>query len=203
LRAGIEEILADPEGSASTQATAEGLLHRVHQLNSVAENLLLLARADAGRLDLRKDEFDLSELLEGVLDDARALAEPLDLTVEAEVPKRLPLTANRAFIGMIAQNLLENAVKYNKRGGRVRVAARTVNGSVEFTVGNTGEGIPPDRAEHLFERFYRVRGDERIAGTGLGLSTARELVRAHGGEIVLLRSDATWTELIVRLPQSA
>ena len=203
LRAGIEEILSDSECNLHTQATAEGLLHRVHQLNSVADNLLLLARADAGRLELRTDEFDLSELLEGVLDDARALAEPLGLTVEAEVPDRLPLKADRAYVGMITQNLVENAVKYNARGGRVRVAARAVNGSVELTIGNTGEGIPQERASHLFERFYRGRGDERVGGSGLGLSTARELARAHGGDIALLRSDATWTELNARLPQAA
>ncbi len=203
LRAGIEEIMADPQCNLQTQATAEGMLHRIHQLNSVADNLLLLARADAGRLELRKDEFDLSELLEGVLDDARALAGPLGLTVEADVPKHLPLKADRAYVGMITQNLLENAIKYNTRGGRVRVAARAVNGAVELRVGNTGEGIPQERAPHLFERFYRVRGDERIAGSGLGLSTARELARAHGGEMALLRSDATWTELNVLLPQVA
>jgi signal transduction histidine kinase len=203
LRAGVEEILADPECSANTQATAEGLLHRIHQLNSVADNLLLLARADAGRLELHKNEFDLSELLEGVLDDARALAGPLGLTVEAEVPKPLPLTADRVFVSIIAQKLLENAIKYNARGGRVRLAARAVNGSVELTVGNTGEGIPKERVSRLFERFYRVRGDERVAGSGLGLSTARELARAHGGEVSLLRSDAIWTELNVCLPQVA
>ncbi|MEO7167296.1 MAG: ATP-binding protein [Spartobacteria bacterium] len=203
LRAGIEEIMADPEASLHTQATAEGLLHRVHQLNSVAENLLLLARADAGRLELHKDKFDLSELLEGVIDDARALAGPLDLTVEAEVPKHLPLHADRAFVGMITQNLLENAIKYNAPGGRVRVAAREVDGSVELTVGNTGHGIPQERLSHLFERFYRGRGDERVAGSGLGLSTARELARAHGGDISLQRADATWTEMHVRLPQAA
>ncbi len=202
LRAGIEEIMADPTGSLPIHATAEGLLHRIHQLNSVADNLLLLARADAGRLELHKKEFDLSELLEGVLDDARALAEPLNLTVEAEVPEYLPLNADRAFVGMIAQKLLENAIKYNERGGRVRVTARAVNGSVELAVGNTGEGIPEERASRLFERFYRVRGDERVGGSGLGLSTARELARALGGEIVLRRSDSTWTELSVRLPQS-
>jgi signal transduction histidine kinase len=203
LRAGIEEIMADPECNLATQATAEGLLHRVHQLNSVADNLLLLARADAGRLELRKNEFDLSELLEGVLDDARALAEPLDLTVEAEVPAHLPLKADRVFVGMIAQKLLENAIKYNAPGGRVRLAARAVNGAVELSVGNSGEGIPSERVPHLFERFYRVRGDERVGGSGLGLSTARELARAHGGEVSLLRADATWTELNVRLPQAA
>lgn len=203
LRAGVEEILADTECGVRTQATAEGLLHRIHQLNSVADNLLLLARADAGRLELHQDEFDLSELLEGVLDDARALAEPLGLTVESEVPKLLPLKADRAFVGMIAQNLLENAIKYNAPGGRVRVAARAVNGSVELTVGNTGEGIPEERVSHLFERFYQVRGDERVGGSGLGLSTARELARAHGGDISLQRADTTWTELNVRLPQVA
>lgn len=200
LRAGIEEIVSDPECNPRTQATAEGLLHRIHQLNAVADNLLLLARADAGRLELRKEKFDLSELLEGVLDDARALAEPLDLTVEADVPKTLPLQADRAYVGMIAQKLLENAIKYNVPGGRIRVAARSVNGSVELSVGNTGECIPADRVAHLFERFYRARGDERVAGSGLGLSTARELARAHGGEISLLRSDSSWTELQVRLP---
>ena len=203
LRAGLEEIMADPTASPRIQATAEGLCHRIHQLNSVADNLLLLARADAGRLEVHKEEFDLSELLEGVLDDARALAEPLGLTVEAEVPKHLPLKADRAFVGMIAQKLLENAIKYNGRGGRVRVTAQAVNGSVELVFGNTGEGIPEERASHLFERFYRVRGDERVGGSGLGLSTARELARAHGGEIVLLRSDSTWTELSVRLPRPA
>ncbi|MEO7724463.1 MAG: ATP-binding protein [Chthoniobacterales bacterium] len=203
LRAGIEEIMADPESNLHTQATAEGLLHRVHQLNAVADNLLLLARADAGRLEVQNDEFDLSELLEGVLDDARALAEPLGLTVESEIPKRLPLKADRAFVGIIAQNLLENAIKYNARGGRVRVAARAVDGAVELNVGNTGDGIPPARASHLFERFYRGRGDERVSGSGLGLSTARELARAHGGDISLLRADASWTEMNVRLPQAA
>jgi signal transduction histidine kinase len=203
LRAGIEEILADPESSLQTQANAEDLLHRVHQLNSVADGLLLLARADAGRLEVHVDEFDFSELLDGMLDDARALSEPLGLTIEAEVPKNLPLKADRGYVGMIAQNLLENAIKYNQRGGRVRIAARGVNGSVELNVGNTGAGIPRERVAHLFERFYRGRGDERIAGSGLGLSIAQELAHALGGEVSLVRSDTTWTELNVRLPQLA
>jgi signal transduction histidine kinase len=203
LRAGVEEILADAECSESTQECAEGLLDRIHHLTSVVDNLLLLSRADAGRLELSKEEFDLSELLEGVLDDALALAEPLNLKVEADVPKHLLLKADRTFVGMIAQNLVENAVKYNTRGGHVRVAARAVNGAVELTIGNTGEGIPKDRTGQLFERFYRVRGGERVPGHGLGLSTARELARAHGGDVELVRSDNSWTEMRVRLPQVA
>jgi signal transduction histidine kinase len=201
LRAGIEEIMSDPECNLRTQAAAEGLLHRVHQLNSISDNLLLLARADAGRLEVRFDEFDLSEMLEGVLDDTRALAEPLGLVIETEVPKTLPLKADRVYVGMIAQNLLENAIKYNERGGRIRVMAQAQNGSVLLNVGNTGQGIPEERAAHLFERFYRGRGDERVSGSGLGLSTARELARAHGGDVSLLRADSTWTELSLSLPR--
>ena len=203
LRAGVEEILADEHCGAAAQATAEGLLHRIHQLNSIADTLLLLARADAGRLDLHNDEFDLSQLLEGVLDDARALSEPLDLTVDADVPEHLLLKADRVYVGMIAQNLLENAVKYNRPGGRIRLSASRSNGTVEFSVGNTGEGIPPERVPNLFERFHRARTDERNEGTGLGLSVARELARAHGGEVSLHQADASWTELRVTLPQSA
>ena len=154
------------------------------------DNLLLLSRADAGRLELSKAEFDLSEVLEGVLDDALTLAEPLDLKVEADVPKHLLLKADRTFVAMIAQNLVENAVKYNTPGGRIRVEARAVNGAVEMTIGNTGDGIPKDRTGQLFERFYRVRGGERVPGHGLGLSIARELARAHGGDVELVRSDA-------------
>jgi signal transduction histidine kinase len=203
LRAGIEEIVADVECSESTQARADALLHRILHLTSVVDNLLLLSRADAGRLDLLKTEVDLSELLEGVLDDALTLAEPLDLKVEAVVPKPLLLMADRTFVAIIAQNLVENAVKYNSPGGRIRLEARTVNGAVEMTIGNTGHGIPNDRTTQLFERFYRVRTDQRVPGHGLGLSTARELARAHGGDVELVRSDSSWTEMRVRLPQVA
>ena len=78
--------------------------------------------------------------------------------MEADVSKHLLLKADRTFVAMIAQNLVENAVKYNTPGGRIRVEARAVNGAVEMTIGNTGEGIPKDRTGQLFERFYRVRG---------------------------------------------
>jgi signal transduction histidine kinase len=201
VRAGIEEIMADVECSESTQARAEGLLHRVHHLTSVVDNLLLLSRADAGRLDLSKAEFDLNEVLEGVLDDALELAAPLDVKVEADVPKHLLLKADRTSVGMIAQNLVENAVKYNTPGGRIRVEARIVDGVVEMIVGNTGDGIPTDRTEQVFERFYRVCGGKHVPGHGLGLSTARELARAHGGDVELVRSDDSWTEMRVRLPR--
>jgi signal transduction histidine kinase len=201
LRAGIEEILTDPDTPEKQQQRADALLHQVHQLTSVAENLLLLARSDAGRLDLQRAEFDLSEVLEGVCDDARALAEPVGLTVEAKLPAQLPLVADRRAVALIVQSLVENAVKYNEPRGRICIEASAANGEAEVTVKNNGEPIPPDRAPHIFERFYRARSDGRIPGQGLGLSIAWELAKAHSGELKLVRSDSEWTEFCLRLPR--
>ena len=70
---------------------------------------------------------------------------------------------------------------------------------MQICVGNNGPGIPPERALHVFERFYRARGDEQTPGHGLGLSIARELARAHGGDLTLARAQSDWTEFCMRL----
>jgi signal transduction histidine kinase len=201
LRAGIEEILTDPDTPAKQQTRANALLHQVHQLTSVAENLLLLARADAGRLELHREPFNLTEVLEGVCDDASAMAEAEGLTVEAELPPKLPVEADRRAISLIVQNLLENAIKYNEPAGCICIQARAVDGKAELTVRNNGEPIPPDRAPHIFERFYRARSDGRIQGQGLGLSVASELAKAHGADLALVRSDEEWTEFRLSMPR--
>jgi two-component system heavy metal sensor histidine kinase CusS len=201
LRVGIEEILTDPDTPAKQQTRADALLHQVHQLTSIAENLLLLARVDAGRLELHKEAFDLSEVLKGMCEDASAMAEAEGHEVEADLPDALPIVADRRAISLIVQNLLENAIKYNEPEGCICIYARAVDRQAEVTVKNNGEQIPPERASHIFERFYRGRSDARIPGQGLGLNIAWELAKAHGGGIELVRSDREWTEFRLSLPR--
>jgi signal transduction histidine kinase len=201
LRAGIEEILTDPDTPAKQQTRAGALLHQIHQLTSIAENLLLLARADAGRLDLHREQFDLSEVLSGMCEDASAMAEDEGLEVEAKLPPELPVVADRGAVSLIVQNLLENAIKYNQPDGCICIYAQALDGKAEVTVRNNGEPIPPERAPHIFERFYRARSDGRISGQGLGLTIACELAKAHGGELELVRSDREWTEFRLSLPR--
>src|SRR2546423_2475056 len=200
LRVGIEEILTDPDTPAKQQARADALLHQVHQLTSVAENLLLLARADAGRLEVHREQFDLSEVLRGMCEDASVMAEGEDLEVETDLPPELPVIGDRRAISLIVQNLLENAIKYNQPDGGICIYARAIDGEAEAIVKNNGESIPPDRAPHIFERFYRARKDARIPGQGLGLAVASELAKAHGGGLELVRSDREWTEFRLLLP---
>jgi two-component system heavy metal sensor histidine kinase CusS len=203
LRAGIEEILTDPKSSAIQQARANALLDQVHHLTSVSENLLLLARADAGRLDLERREFDLREVLDGACDDARTLAEPRGIKVETDMPDHLPIVGDPFAISLIVQNLIDNAIKYNQRGGCIRLMAQARDGQVELAVANKGEPIPKERADQIFERFYRARSNQRAPGQGLGLSIARELAIAHGGQLSLARSDPDWTEFRLTLPRFA
>ena len=201
LRAGIEEILTDTETPAKQQTRAAALLHQIHQLTSIAENLLLLARADAGRLDLHCEQFDLSEVLRGMCEDASAMAEDEGLEVETKLPPKLPVVADRRAVSLIVQNLLENAIKYNEPEGCVSIYAHSVDGQAEVIVKNSGAPIPPERAPHIFERFYQGRSDARISGQGLGLAIASELTKAHGGRLELVRSDREWTEFRFSLPR--
>src|SRR6266850_6183841 len=112
LRAGIDEMLNQPGLSNEHRERVADLLQQTRRLNSVAENLLLLSRADTGRLALRATEFDLGKLLKGSLEDARVLGVGSNLQIEANIPQPLPMNGDREMISLTVQNLVENAVKY-------------------------------------------------------------------------------------------
>ncbi len=112
----------------------------------------------------------------------------------------MPVLADRASTALITQNLVENAVKFNCPCGVIAIAAQRTDGKVKVTIGNNGRGIPAELGSNVFERFGRARPDGRIEGQGLGLSVARELARAQGGDVILLTSDQTWTQFELRLP---
>jgi two-component system heavy metal sensor histidine kinase CusS len=199
LRAGIDEILEKDGISPEQRERVADLLQQTRRLTSVAENLLLLSRADTGRLALRAASFDLRKVVEGSLEDAHVLAEKSKLQIEAKLPETLPMTGDRDMISLTLQNLVENAVKYNRPGGKILLSAERSGEGIQICVGNSGQGIPPELAPHIFKRFYRARGDEQTPGHGLGLSIARELARAHGGELSLTESREDWTEFCLKL----
>jgi signal transduction histidine kinase len=118
--------------------------------------------------------------------------------IEKEFPRGLFVGGEKRYTSLIVQNLLENARKYNRPGGRIRVAAHKTNDEVVVTIGNTGRPIGCAAQEHIFERFHRSSGGTAVSGHGLGLNLARELARLHGGDLRLVRSDDDWTEFEVR-----
>jgi signal transduction histidine kinase len=197
LRAGLEGLLHRDNFPPDVYEELSALHHQTYRLTAVIDDLLLLSRMDAGRLQIEFNPVSLTELIEGWLEDFTALPDPMGLEIKTKVPRGLYIAGEKRYASLILQNLLENARKYNHPGGSIRVSARTDNGWALLRVGNTGPVIPPEMQDQIFERFARGTNGTKVAGHGLGLNLARELVRLHGGELRLVSSVEQWTEFEV------
>ena len=195
LRIGLESLLEREGFKPEIYEQLSGLLHQTHRLTGVIDDLLLLSRMDAGHLQIASAPVNLSQLVEEWLDDLAALPDSPDVKIEKEFPGGLFVAGEKRYTSLIVQNLLENARKYNRAGGRIRVSARGNGSNVVLTVGNTGRTIPP--GENIFERFHHSSTPSAASGHGIGLNLARELARLHGGDLRLVRSENDWTEFEV------
>jgi len=197
LRAGLEGLRAHENLTPEGREEIAALIHQTYRITSIIEDLLLLSQMDAGRLQIAFNSVDLSHLLEGQMDDLNALPDGVDAAVESDCGE-VQIAGEKHYVALILQNLLENARKYNRPGGRIRISCREEGDWAILTVGNTGRSISGPAREHIFERFHRgpVGGD--IPGHGLGLNLARELARLHGGDLRLVCSGEDWTEFEVR-----
>jgi len=200
LRAGLEELLARPHLSPEECSELSDLIHQTYRLSTLVDDLLLLSRMDSGRMKLSLEPVNLGQLIAASVDDLGALPDSEELAIEAEIPPDLWIAGEKRYTAIILQNLLENARKYNRDGGRIRIATRTDGVSVWVSVGNTGSTISPAAQGHIFERFHRGGIGENKPGHGLGLNLARELARIHQGELRLAQSANDWTEFELRLP---
>ena len=175
------------------------------RLSSLVDSLLLLSRSDAGRLELDLQPTDFSRMVQAAADDARLLGEPLQLSIASELPPGVLVRADAARLRQVLLNLVDNAVKFNRRDGRLQLTLAAGENEVRLTVGNTGPGLSAEHRARIFERFFR--GDparsREVAGFGLGLSLSREIMLAHGGRLELACSEEDWTEFCVVLPVSA
>src|SRR5581483_1842799 len=159
------------------------------RLARIVDDLLLLARADAGRLEARREPVYLEEV---VHDATRAMApvgEARGVRVELRRMTQAPVVGDPDLLGRVFLNLLDNAIKHSPEGGTVAVEMRTLDGCHAVSVIDQGPGIPESEHEAVFERFHRGDGArERSAasvgdGAGLGLSIARSIALAHGGQV--------------------
>src|SRR5437763_1113950 len=196
FRLGLEALLAREDFKPEVYEQLSALLHQTHRLTGVIDDLLLLSRVDAGHLQIASAPVNLSQLVDEWLDDLGALPNSPDVKIEKEFPGGLFVAGEKRYTSLIVQNLLENARKYNRPGGRIRVGAQGKGNHVVLTIGNTGRTIP--RGENIFERFHHSSTPSVVSGHGIGLNLARELARLHGGKLRLVRSENDWTEFEVR-----
>jgi signal transduction histidine kinase len=196
LRIGLESLLEREGFNPEIYEHLSGLLHQTHRLTGVIDDLLLLSRMDAGHLQIASTPVNLSQLVDQWLDDLGALPDSPDVKIEKEFARGVFVAGEKRYTSLIVQNLLENARKYNRAGGRIRVSTHGNGSNVVLTVGNTGRTIPP--GENIFERFHHSSTPSPASGHGMGLNLARQLARLHGGDLRLVRSENDWTEFEVR-----
>jgi signal transduction histidine kinase len=182
-----EMLTAQRQGLNSRQfEAAEVIAESAGQLQKMINDLLDLARSDAGKLRIEPEPTPVRPLAQRIGRQMRPNFEGKDQRLTVTVEKDLPeIEADAGRIGQVLANLLTNANKYAPEGSEVRLAATKVGEEVEFAVSDNGPGLEEEQLEHVFDRFWRADSTETqaVGGTGLGLAIAKSLVELHGGAI--------------------
>ena len=199
-----ELLMLDKDSLTPRQReTVEIILDNCRHLVRLLNDLLDLARSDAGRLSIRPQPTEVAPLIEDVVRTMRGQTEAAGQRLTEQVEPGLPvINVEPDRIRQILVNLLTNAHEYTPEGASIGVAARAIGAEVEISVSDNGPGIPPDQLERIFERF--TRGDagltQRVGGTGLGLAISKSLVELHGGSISAESTVGQGSTFHVRLP---
>jgi two-component system phosphate regulon sensor histidine kinase PhoR len=202
---GFVETLEDGAINDKGNATRFLAIIKKHtqRLGNIIDDLLRLSELESGS-KIEMNEFDLKDLIdEIVMGFGHALsAKNQKLTVTAAGD--FTIIGNRDKLEQVFVNLIDNAIKYTKEGGQIKIKLTETNGSVKVTVEDNGIGIPKDDVERVFERFYRVdkAHSREIGGTGLGLSIAKHIVLAHKGKISIDSELGKGTKVLVTLPKA-
>ncbi len=181
----LERTINMAEDGSPMQEELTSILDETRRLSTISRKLLLLSQADAGRLNVHAQSFDLSKALEDLLEDTRMLAPQLQVT--GDIQPKLMVAADGSLLRQVLHNLISNAIKYNMEPGWIRISTARWAQRVEVLVSNASRGIAKADRDKVFERFYRVDAahSRQIEGVGLGLSVSREIARAHGGDLLL------------------
>lgn len=199
LESVADRAMPDDVRAAFDDAAAAGAT-----LAALVEDLLNMARLDAGRIPFKKEYVNLAESAQDVLKELEPIARKKGVRLELKAPE--------GFIGMaladgrrvaeVLTNLVGNAVKYNRRGGRVALKVSKDGAFMRYDVEDDGPGIPPEEQKHLFEKFWRAKGAGAVEGSGLGLFITRRLVEGMSGTISFESEPERRTVFTVRLPMA-
>ena len=183
MRSAIEVALQRPRDADAYRDVLATLGERADRLAALVNGLLLLARADAGQVELRPEPLDLASLAADVAELFRPLAEERGIALACDLPAPVPVVGDRPRLRQLVTNLVDNAIKFTEPGGSVTLRAARHDGRALLEVADTGAGIPADRLPHVFDRFYQADPARSSEGAGLGLSIGRWIAEAHGGAI--------------------
>ncbi len=173
-------------------------------MHRMVVELLDLARLDAGTAELQMTAVDIGAVLHGVEERFQPLAQEAGIGLELQIASGLPsLEGDGDRLSQVFMNLVDNAVKFTQREGRIQITASAQADGVQVIVADNGTGIAEKDIPHVFDRFYQAdtaRAGGEMHGAGLGLAIAKQIVSAHGGTITVRSASGRGTEFKVELP---
>lgn len=200
---GNAELIRRHQGQTIEENThlVDGIVDEAEYLSDMVTSLLTLEQSDEGRLALREDPVDLSDLVRQVCGDTQPLAVTRGLTLEcAATPFAVTAQGDRERLRQVLLAVVDNALKYTPPGGRIELRLDFEENTAHIVVSDSGLGIQPEHLPHVFDRFYRVDAARREpGGSGLGLSIAKALIEGHGGAIKLESPDGGGVTATIRL----
>ena len=203
IRGEADVALSQERSAAEYRESLGVVLDEARRLSRLVDDLLNLARADAGHVRLQTHDFYLNELLAECCRSVQGLANTRGLALECCAGSDLQFTGDEQLLRRLVINLLDNAIRYTPSGGKVRAELQPANGSVSLRVSDTGIGIAPGDAARVFERFYRA-GEDRSrqnGGFGLGLAIVRWIAESHRGTVDCTSRLGKGSTFTVTLPQ--
>jgi signal transduction histidine kinase len=171
------------------------------RLASLIDDLLMLSRFDAGRIDLKREPVDLAQQLRHLHEEMAPVADKGDSLLRLDAPDELVVEGDARRLQQSFANLVSNAIKFNRAGGEVRMRASAKNGDAVVEVSDDGVGIPPAELERIGERFFRASTTTAMPGTGLGLAITREIVERHGGRLEIESEVGKGSNFRITLPR--
>ena len=203
IQADAEVALYRGDLTEADRRLMEHALGETERMGSILSDLLLVARLDAGKLEVSDKPFDLAPVLYEEVERFEVKAAGKGIQLDVQAPEELPARGDSKRTGQILAVLLENAVRYAPAGGRVVVEGRSRDGWTEASVADSGPGIEPGQLLRVFDRFYRAEAARTRGGggTGLGLAIARDLARAQGGDLAAENGNKGGAVVSLRLPR--
>ncbi len=199
----VETLL---EGALDDKAHNRDFLRIIQRhserLNSLVDDLLSLSLLESKEITLRQKSFHLREQLEEIIAGFKSQLKKKNIGIKNELPADISLSADQDKIGQVFTNLIDNAIKFNKESGSIRIYAEKINGGVKITVEDSGIGIPEKEIPRIFERFYRVdkARSRELGGTGLGLSIVKHIIELHHGSVGVESSEGFGSKFWFILP---
>jgi heavy metal sensor kinase len=203
IRGVAEMTLLNGLGLDDFKHMAGDTIEECDRLLDMINTMLLISQTQAGTATPAQESLDLALLLSQAIDLFQPLAEDRQVRLVADLPERCPLTGDARMLQRLVANLLDNAIKYSSQGGKVTVdliCAVQGKGSHRLTIGDSGAGISEADLPHIFKRFFRCDQSRSTQGSGLGLSLAQAIARAHGGRIEVQSTPGEGSRFTVVLP---